>query len=289
MISPKETGGSGTGPAFSVRDIMRLMEKELAKEQGAFSDQAQQLFYDAMEAATEQKQRALLKKALELDPGNVDALLVVLHRVPLTLEEEIEALRKILALAERRLGPQTFKELAGAFWGFIETRPYMRARAQLAEAMRQAGRIEEAIAEWEAMLKLNPNDNQGVRYTLLACYLALHRLDEARKLFEKYDERNYNTVFAWGWVLERFLSGDRAEAEKALAVARKQNPHTEAYLKEHRQVPKNQPDSYAPGSQNEAICFADALLMAWGRHAEAQQWLAGQASPRPGRRGKKKG
>lgn len=45
----------------------------------------------------------------------------------------------------------------------------------------EAGRLEESIAEHEGMLELNPNDNQGVRYGLLALYLALKRLDGASR------------------------------------------------------------------------------------------------------------
>jgi hypothetical protein len=74
-------------------------------------------------------------------------------------------------------------------------------------------------------------------------------------------------------VLERRLSRDDAGAEKALAGARKQNPHMEIYLKGHRKPPKNLPDSYSPGSKEEALCFVEPLLMAWQRHPEAMGWL----------------
>ena len=36
------------------------------------------------------------------------------------------------------LGPRGFKQYAGHFWGFLETRPYMRARAGLAGTLLQA-------------------------------------------------------------------------------------------------------------------------------------------------------
>ena len=45
----------------------------------------------------------------------------------------IEFLRKVVAIGEKNLG-KDFKEFAGHFWGFIETRPYMRARERLAQA-----------------------------------------------------------------------------------------------------------------------------------------------------------
>ncbi len=270
-------------PAFSARAMMRSLERELARKRETRwlpSDEAQQLFYDAMEAPTDEEESELLQEALKLDPGNVDALLMVLRHRPLPEAEGIEVLRKIVALGEQRLGPEALQGFAGHFWGALETRPYMRAREQLADALRHAGRLEEAVAEWEAMLELNPNDNQGVRYALLACVLALKRLDEARRLFQKYNECQWNTVFAWGRVLERLLSADLAGAESAAKVARKQNPHMEAYLKSHRRLPKHLPDGYAPGSKEEAVCFADVLRMAWRRHPEAWRWLARLPSKR---------
>ena len=287
MISLNDNGGSTPRRAFSAQAVMRSLEQEMAKMQGTPSDAAQQLYYDAMEAESEAEQFTLLEAALKLDPGNVDALLVMLRHQPTTTDERIGLLRKIVAVGEHRLGAKAFKGLAGVFWGAMETRPYMRARGQLAEVLHHAGRTEEAVAEWEAMLELNPNDNQGVRYLLLASYLALQRLDGAARLFAKFEECPWNTVFAWGRVLERWLARDNAGAVSALAVARKQNAHTEAYLKGRRRLPKNLPEAYAPGSKDEAVCFAETLLQAWGRYPEALQWLAKQSAKSSG--GKKPG
>ena len=55
------------------------------------------------------------------------------------------------------------------------------------------------MAEIEGLLELNPNDNQGMRYLLMGAYLAMNRLDGARRLFEKYDERPYTATWAWAY------------------------------------------------------------------------------------------
>jgi len=46
---------------------------------------------------------------------------------------------------------------------------------ELAQLLRGAGRAEDAICHFEALLELNPNDNQGVRDILLGCYLRMPR------------------------------------------------------------------------------------------------------------------
>lgn len=272
---------AGKNPGkFNPSALLQSLERQLSQTRPVTdqkADAAQQLVYDAWEAATDEEEEALIFSALKLDPMNVDALLQAAVYAGLDGEEEIEYLRQVVAAGEKNLGPKAFKEFAGHFWGFIETRPYMRARERLAEALRHAGRLDEAIAEWNAMLELNPGDNQGIRYLLLPAVLTLNRLEAARKLFAAYPgDLKFNTVFAWGRVLERFLSDDLPGAVAALAAARKQNPHMQAYVKGHRSLPRGLPEAYAPGSKEEAICYAEVLRAAWEKHPAALKWLETQ-------------
>ena len=70
------------------------------------------------------------------------------------------------------------------------------------------------------MLALNKNDNQGVRYELLPCLLALGRLEDAAGLILQFEsDCEHCLVFAWGRVLERHLAGDVAGTKAALAAA----------------------------------------------------------------------
>ena len=275
MIRPQDSA-SGGQPPIDPKSVFLQLERLLRKVTPGVVGEAQECFYDAMEAPTEEEEFRLLSRALELDPGNADAWLARMRHTPLmSADEEIWALRKIVAGAEKRLGKRAFEEFTGHFWGFHETRPYMRARAALADALHRAGRIESAAAEVEAMLELNPGDNQGLRYRLLAFYLALKRMEDARRLLELHaDEVGYNTVLAWSKVLERFLSGKPEEALKAVEIAEKQNGFSKAYLLGHRKIPKNLPDSYASGSKEEAACFSGDLQLAWNAHPEAKKWLA---------------
>lgn len=258
--------------------VLHLMEKRMGGAVKGKDNQreAQDLVYDAWEAADADEAFNLLSQAVELDPTNVDAWLGLMDFEPMENEERIEILRKLVAMGEKNLGTKIFKADKGHFWGLLETRPYMRARSQLALYLMELGRFEESIAEHEGMLELNPNDNQGVRYGLMACYLAVSRLDGVRRLFKQYNERKYSAVWDWAYVLERFLSGEMKEAEQALQAARKQNPHTQGYFLEHRKLPKSMPGSYSIGSREEAIIAWDILRHAWKKHPDAQVWLKAQ-------------
>ncbi len=240
---------------------------------------AQNLFYQAMETNSMAERLLLLRKALDADPENVDAHTTLLRNSFLPPLELIGELKRIVDMAKEQLGAKVFKEFAGHFWGFHETRPYMRARMQLAEAYRSAGMTTEAIKEYEGLLKLNPNDNQGVRFELITAYLSLNQPKDVGKLFKQYkDDCDFSVTFSWGRVLERLLIEGEPGAVHALAAARKQNPHMESYLKGHRRLPKNLPYSYEMGSKEEALCFAQQLLAAWGPHPHAQAWLLKQSA-----------
>jgi tetratricopeptide (TPR) repeat protein len=268
--------------AAGVRALMAETLGGLDLHRRSNADRAQDLVYEAMEARTPARRLRLATQALDLDPENVDALLMLTDAVPLGDAARITVLRDIVAVGAKRLGPKTFKKLAPHFWGHLETRPYMRAREYLAEDLRAAGRLEEAVQEYTGMLALNENDNQGMRYHLLPCLLALRRLGEAQALMKRYvDDCDWSVVFSWGRVLAFLLAGEPAAAAKALVIARKQNPHIEIFLRGRRKVPKRLPDLYSHGSEEEALCFAEPLLMAWARYPDCQKWLAGQPSPIP--------
>lgn len=278
---PKPRKSSASESPFNPAALRALMERMLGglgPSKRNDEQRAQDLVYDAMEAPTWEQRLRKVRQALELDPENVDALLMLAEAAELKSEERIAALRDIVAAGAKRLGKKKFRELVPHFWGFLETRPYMRARERLASELRDAGRLDEAAAEYAEMLTLNEGDNQGVRYELLPLLLAQGRLDDARALMKSYnDDCQWNVVFAWGRVLERLLSKDEAGSAQALAAARKQNGHMEAYLKGHRKLPKNLPDSYSPGSKEEALCYAGALLLAWKAHPAASAWLSTQS------------
>jgi tetratricopeptide (TPR) repeat protein len=262
-----------TPDANSALKEMERMMKNMARN--AASD-AQELVYDAWETPDPEEAFKLFEQALELDRNNVDAWLGLMSSISLSQEERISVLQKFVAMGEKNLGKKAFKTDKGHFWGLLETRPYMRARGSLAQELMEAGRLEESVAEHEGMLDLNPGDNQGMRYGLMALYLALYRLDDARKLFEQYDERHYSAMFGWASVLERFLSDDLSAAEKALQEVCERNPHAKAYFLGNKKLPKQMPGSYSMGSAEEAIIAYDILKVAWKKHPKAKRWLKAQ-------------
>jgi tetratricopeptide (TPR) repeat protein len=148
---------------------------------------AQALMYQAFEEPDEQKRLQLAKDALAVSPDCADAY-VLLAEHATSRKEALRLYEQGVAAGERALGVEAFQRDAGHFWGLLETRPYMRARLGLAHSLRAAGRRDEAVEHLRDMLRLNPNDNQGVRYTLAGPLLFLDRDDDLDRLLQQYDE-----------------------------------------------------------------------------------------------------
>jgi tetratricopeptide (TPR) repeat protein len=235
-------------------------------------ERAQELAFQAMEASNASVARERVRRALEVDPDCVDALTLQVQLDTGSSDEQIAALERVVETEARTLGGAVFfKQNTGHFWGLVLTRPYMRARQDLAHRLTAQRRIPEATAHYTALLELNPSDNQGNRWYVLGCLLHQGSLNQARALIEVHNDEDFG-FFNWGRVLERFLSGDRLGAAEFLHVARRQNPHVEDLLLGDGKLSPTG-DYYQPGKQSEAVQVALSQGFAWTEHAAALDWL----------------
>ena len=90
-----------------------------------------------------------------------DAHVLLAEEVAKTLVEARRHYEAGVAAGERALGAQAFERDAGHFWGLLETRPYMRARAGLAECLWAAGERAAAIAPLPGYAAPQPQRQSG--------------------------------------------------------------------------------------------------------------------------------
>ena len=197
-------------------------------------DKAQELMYQAFGTPDPEERVKLAKQAIDLSPDCADAY-VLLAKLTKSRKEALDLFEKGVAAGERALGPKAFQEDVGHFWSLLETRPYMRAREGLARKLWTMGRRDEAIKHLQDMLRLNPGDNQGVRYTLAGWLLAEGRDEELADLLKEYDEGSANWAYTKALVAFR-QNGDTLETRKLLKVAQKANKHVPAYLYQVRKI-----------------------------------------------------
>ncbi len=266
MVGPEETA------AMIASLNMPSLDDDLSEPEIKAKYQAQEIALDAMEATSEAAARKLAKRALRLDPDCVDALVVLSDVDARTPIDRIEGLQKAVAAGKRSLGAAFFRQNKGHFWMLIQTRPYMRVLETLGGEMAAFGMNLDAIAIYEEMLALNPNDNQGVREPLLGLYLAVNDVIGAGKLLKRYKE-DPSACFAWGRVIERLMAEDHTGAEAAFRKAMQANPFVVRQLTGREPVPRGLPDLYELGSVEEATLCLHYLSAAWAAHKEAVFWV----------------
>ncbi len=235
--------------------------------------QAQDLIYEAWEYANPMKRAAMARKALKISGDCADAY-VLLAEAAAAPAKALELYRKGVEAGERALGKQAFGKEAGHFWGILETRPYMRARAGLAQSLWDHGRHDDALAHWRDMLRLNPNDNQGIRYVLAARLLELGRDRELAALLQEHKDDG-RAFMIWTKALFAFRTqGDNPKSRRALAQALESNSHVPAYLLGDKPIPRALPDYTGLGDESEAMCWAAENIKAWRATSGALAWLA---------------
>jgi tetratricopeptide (TPR) repeat protein len=235
-------------------------------------DKAQETMYEAFEEPNPRRQMALARKALEISPDCADAYVLMAENAE-TLTDAIRWYEQGVAAGERALGEKGFEEYEGHFWGFLPTRPYMRAREGLFNCLWEAGRREEAAEHCRQMLRLNPNDNQGIRYRLAAMLLSLEQHDELVQLLEDY-KNDSSAEWAYTRALLAFrLEGDTPLARRALTAAKKVNGHVPDYLARIKPMPREAPNYITFGGEDEAIGYAAQFLPAWKETPGAAAWL----------------
>jgi len=203
-------------------------------------ERAQDLMYEAWDARGPMRVK-LAKQALEISPDCADAYVLLAEETSRTPEEARELYAKGVAAGERALGKGYFEQEAGHFWGMIETRPYMRARLGLAQALWELWRRHESVDHLWEMLRLNPGDNQGVRYVLLSHLLKMGDEPAVNRLLERYPD-DISADWWYGSALNAFRrEGDGKTARKMLSKAIKSNSHVPDYLLSRKKPPKHAP------------------------------------------------
>jgi len=235
-------------------------------------NKAEELIDLAWETNDLKKRRQLAQEALQLDPLAVDAY-VILGNAANTYDEAMMFYEQGVQAGEEIFGEEYFQENTGHFWGLIETRPYMRAKYGLAQSLLQLGKGKEAVQHFWEMLKLNPNDNQGIRYEL-SHILIKHNDDVGfKKLLSLYPDDDgielvYNEAL---FFFNKY--GESKKANEKLKYALNRNPHVVDYLLDSKKVPQNIPDYYTLGSKEEAIVYVQEGKQNWNNTKGAIPWL----------------
>ena len=250
------------------KNLGEILPPKKGKKSNA--EKAQDLLLEAF-AAAPRKGAKLAQEAIKLDQHNADAY-VYLADNENSLEKALAYYTKGVEAGKRAIGAADFEEMKGHFWGFHETRPFMRAKAGLASCLYSAGQVEKAINHFQEMLVLNPDDNQGIRYQLAICLVGQNKAEAFEELYETY-RSDPSAVLQYTYALYLFKKeGSSLKSNRALKKAYETNPHVLAFLAGAKLPPDYLPDFMGMGDENEAIfCINDSGKI-WLETAGAMEW-----------------
>lgn len=190
------------------------------------SGRAAELIFRAWDAKTEKTRVKLAREALEIDRDAVDAYILLGQYLPSTAER-LAMLREGVSRGCKIWAAEMKRPSENYFWLDIDTRSFMRAVHLFALALWDEGDRVGAIAQAKLLLRLNPNDNQGIRELLWAWYPAIGDWAATENLLKRYRKDRSTACLYTKWLLA-FRRGEPTDA--CLAEAMKANPHVPLFL-----------------------------------------------------------
>lgn len=269
---------------FGEAPIEETFELPLAETpQSAAQDLADQAW-----GAWGRRRVALARQALALWPDCVDAWVLLAEREN-DPERAVSLYSRAVESARRALDPFFLFETAGDAWEIPEARPYLQVRFDLAEALRQAGRIGEAVDHYKELLRLNAMDNQGARFRLVDALILLDRDPEAARVLDACSEELLANFFYARTLLAFRREGDSAGARNCLTLALRRNRFVPEYLlMEDLLLEEEPPLFFRPGERSEAVAYALDAQEVWEITPGALGWLHERTSTRGLRRKSRK-
>ena len=242
---------------------------------GSAMDKAQDIMFDAWDQTDRRARIALANKAIEISPLCADAYVLLAEEKAKSTLEALDYYRKGVEAGSRALGAKLFTEYAGHFWGFLETRPYMRARAGLAATLNALGEVDAAISNYRDMLRLNPGDNQGIRYALASCLMKSRDIEALKDLLKRYDE-DCSGLWLYTQALVAFRENGKGN-KTATELAKKAwnaNSYIPAALAGTKNVKSSMNGYVTIGGEDEAAHYVSEWGFDWLTTPGAVAWLA---------------
>lgn len=269
--------------AFLHREVMG---KPLPRVKGTTNrERAEDLVMAAQAERSIAKAKKLLAEALALDADCVMAHLA-LAELAEPAAETIAHCRDAMAAAERVFAAEA-DDHRPPVWYHPLGRPYMNARFLLADTLWSIGDRRAAIEEAQAMLALNPGDNQGMRYVLMEWLMRAGSLAEIDALLAAYADEA-SAVWRFSAALHRFRThGSDATSNKLLRAAMASNKHVVPMLLGRTELPTEQPMTVGYGDESEAVSYVLAALPSWFE-CGAISWLEEHAPTSGARRTKRR-
>lgn len=144
----------------------------------------------------------------------------------------------------------------------------------------ELGEWREAIEPYREMLRLNPGDNQGIRYLLAPALLEEGQDEILGELLDRCEEDAAATCVYTKALWKFRAEGATEEAASTLTEALETNPYVPEYLLGERSLPGALPQFVSFGDESEAVVYFAVALSGWLKTPGAIDWLRTNALER---------
>lgn len=165
------------------------------------------------------------------------------------------------------------------YWSYLSNRQILRTFHAIGLEYMYEGQYEKAIEKFNFILKVNPNDNQGVRYLLPKCYLHLKMYEEFLELDKKMDEAD-SLYYIFPKIIAYFKSGSIEQAKITYKLAIEKYPFVaEELLKKKHFFPHDEfdpplyGDGVPTGSRQEAFNYWEETKQLWEKDKDLMKFL----------------
>lgn len=196
-------------------DFLQQYNEKIGKKPRLTKDTAKTAddFVELAEYANSDKERIkYLKKAIALEPDNIDAQLAYFSATVTDTDIFLDRLEALKKKAEEGAMAEFLENEMGDFYGIVETRPYMRLCYTRLQVYTMGGYYRPAIDEAKWILKINKDDNLGARYHLIFIYALMGDEKGAKQLARKFKYDMQSTRFLLAFSMLYYYLRDRDKA-----------------------------------------------------------------------------
>ena len=161
---------------------------------------------------------------MEIEPENLEAKQALFSYLPRL--EELYELEKLEREEIKKLDPEEID------WGYIENRPYLRLKADLAGKYVRNAFFTKAEKQYKELLEMNPNDSLGARFELMNVYAHLEKYDKAKSFLDEHEkEYRLNDLLLVPMMLVALKVGENEVAEDYYRKLLKENSDVTKFLR----------------------------------------------------------
>ena len=170
------------------------------------------------------KRKKIAKQILEIEPDNFEAKQALFSYLP--RPEELYELEKLEREEVKKLDPEEMG------WEYIENRPYLRLKADLAGKYVRNAFFTKAEKQYKELLEMNPNDSLGARFELMNVYAHLEKYDKAKSFLDEHEkEYRLNDLLLVPMMLVALKVGENEVAEDYYRKLLKENSDVTKFLR----------------------------------------------------------